>query len=150
MYYIKLTGGFRLNKTFELPDARFILHAAAAWAAAALILALLAALAVSQLSIPAGTIGYISSAMSFIAALIAGSRAARERKTGAVYTGLVAGVVITTLALTLGFIVAGDSIAADGVLSVVTFTLAGCLVGSVFFAGGRRKSAKSRAVRRKA
>ena len=44
MYYIKLTGGFRLNKTFELPDARFILHAAAAWAAAAVVLALLAAL----------------------------------------------------------------------------------------------------------
>ena len=140
-----------MNKTFELPDARFILHAAAAWAAAAVVLALLAAFAVSQFSIPAGTIGYISSAMSFIAALIAGSRAARAKeKTGAVYTGLVAGVVITTLALTLGFIVAGDSIAADGVLSVVTFTLAGCLAGSVFFAGGRRKSAKSRAVRRKA
>ena len=81
MYYIKLTGGFRLNKTFELPDARFILHAAAAWAAAALVLALLAAFAVSQFSIPAGTIGYISSAMSFIAALIAG-RAREEDRSG--------------------------------------------------------------------
>ncbi len=138
-----------MNKTFELPEARVILHAAAAWAAAAVVLALLAALAAAQLFVPEGAMGYISSAMSFIAALVAGSRAARGRKTGAVYAGLVAGVVITTLALTLGFIVAGDGIAADGVLSVVTFTLAGCVAGSVFFAGGSKKTARSRPPRRK-
>ena len=133
-----------MNKTFELPEARVILHAAAAWAAAAVVLALLAALAAAQLSVPEGAMGYISSAMSFIAALVAGSRTARGRKTGAVYAGLVAGVVIT-----LGFIVAGDGIAEDGVLSVVTFTLAGCVAGSVFFAGGRKRPARSKQLRRK-
>lgn len=138
-----------MNRTFELPDARYIAAATAAWGVTAAALALLAALAVTLFSVPAGAIGYISSAMSFTAALVGGSRAMRERKTGAVYTGLVAGVVITTVALTLGFIVAGSGIAADGVLSVVTFTLAGCLAGSVLFAGKRRKTAKSRPTRRR-
>ena len=138
-----------MNKTFELPEAHVILHAAAAWAVAAVVLTLIAALAAARLSVPESAMGYISSAMSFIAALIAGRRAARGRKTGAVYAGLVAGVVITTLALTLGFIVAGDGIAADGVLSVVTFTIAGCVAGSVFFSGGRKRPARSRTPRRK-
>ena len=136
-------------RTFDLPDARYILAAVAAWGATAMLLTLLAALAVTIFAVPAGAVGYISSAASFTAALIAGSRAMRKRKSGAVYTGLVAGVVITTLALTLGFIVAGSDIAADGVLSVVTFTLAGCLVGSVFFAGGRSKPTSRRHAHRR-
>lgn len=137
-----------MNKKLELPDARFLLTAVVTWLAASLLCVLLCALIVQLSDAAAGTVGYISSALSFITAAAAGARAAGVRGRGAVYTGLVSGVVIITLALTLGFIIAGQEIAADGVLSVVTFTLSGTLVGSVFFAGRGKGTKKARVMKR--
>ena len=138
-----------MNRSFDLPDVQCIATAVAAWGISAALLTLLAALAAALFSVPAAAIGYISSALSFAAALAAGRCAMRGRKTGALYTGLVAGVVITTIVLNMGFIIAGSGIAADGVLSVATFTLAGCLAGSVFFVGGHGKQKRNRMTQRK-
>ena len=137
-----------MNKKLELPDARFLLTAVTTWLAASLLCVLLCALIVQLSDAAAGTVGYISSALSFGTAVAAGGRAAHVRGRGAVYTGLASGVVIITLALTLGFIIAGQEISADGVLSVVTFTLSGALVGSVFFAGRGKKEKKARFLKR--
>ena len=137
-----------MNKKLELPDARFLLTAVTTWFAASLLCVLLCALIVQLSNAAAGTVGYISSALSFATAAAAGARAARVRGRGAVYTGLTSGVVIITLALTFGFIIAGQEIAADGVLSVVTFTLSGALVGSVFFAGRGKGTTKARVMKR--
>ena len=141
-----------MNKKLELPDARFLLTAVTTWLAASLLCVLLCvllcALVVQLSDAAAGTVGYISSALSFGTAVAAGGRAAHVRGRGAVYTGLASGVVIITLALTLGFIIAGQEISADGVLSVVTFTLSGALVGSVFFAGRGQNEKKARFLKR--
>ena len=137
-----------MNKKLELPDARFLLTAVTTGFAASLLCVLLCALIVQLSNAAAGTVGYISSALSFATAAAAGARAARVRGRGAVYTGLTSGVVIITLALTLGFIIAGQEIAADGVLSVVTFTLSGALVGSVFLAGRGKGTKKARVMKR--
>lgn len=137
-----------MNKKLELPDARFLLTAVVTWLTASLLCVLLCALIVQLSNAAAGTVGYISSALSFATAAAAGARAARVRGRGTVYTGLTSGVVIITLALTLGFIIAGQEIAADGVLSVVTFTLSGTLVGSVFFAGRGKGTKKARVMKR--
>ena len=137
-----------MNRTVDLPEARFVLTALLTWLAAALICALAGAFAISAAEVSARTVGYISSALSFAAALAAGARAMRERRKNAAITGIISGVAITTLALTLGFITAGEKISADGVLSVVTFTLSGALSGSVFLGmrhcrrGGERRRRK--------
>ncbi len=138
-----------MNKHIETPDARFVVSAIAAWLISATVLVLLASVAVSLLNAEAEAIGYISSALSFLTAVFAGARAMHIRKRGAIFTGLVAGVTITTLALTLGFIISGNDIELDGVLSVVTFTLAGGLTGSVFFPGTGKKGKSTASGRRR-
>lgn len=121
-----------MDKTVEYPNIRFLLYAAIIWLLSAVVLVVIAALIATLTNISITAVGYISSGLSFACAFFAGIKAMRERGRGAVITGMVAGVAITTLALTLGFIISAEAIQADGVLSVVTFTLAGALAGSVF------------------
>ena len=85
----------------------------------------------------------------FIAAAAAGAEAARTRGKGPLATGLLIGVVITTLLLMTGFIIAGSELAPDGILSVAAFTVSGAAAGSVLLRNVGRKR-KKRPVRRKA
>ena len=68
-------------------------------------------------------------------AIIAGAKGISIRKKNAFMTGSVCGICIVLLALTIGFVVAANSLHSDGILSVVTFTMAGSLAGGVFFYG---------------
>ena len=122
-------------------DLCFLLKASVAWAGSALVLLLLASLIVSKANMGMGPIGYVSSSVSFLAAVFAGAYAAKERKGGGFYTGFMTAAIISMVLLTVGFIIEGQEIDASGVLSVVTFTFSGCLVGSVFL-GGRKNKAK--------
>ena len=125
-------------------DLRFLLKSFIAWAVSALILLLIASFIVSKTSMGRGAIGYVSSIVSFLAALSAGAFAAKEKKVGGFYTGLMTAAVISTLLLTVGFIIEGAEIESSGVLSVVTFTFSGCLVGSVFFGTQKNRARKTR------
>lgn len=133
-----------MNKTIELPDVRFVLNAVVVWCVLALLLVAAASLVATVSDISLNTIAYISSALSFISALVAGMRAMRERGKGAIITGAVVGVTITLLALTLGFIIDAAKIQADGILSVVTFTITGAIAGSVFCPQKKRKKGRGR------
>lgn len=135
-------GGFCLNKFFTLPNAQKLFSSCAAWLISALLLALITALFMTLAPVEEAAVGYISSALSFVSALIAGQSAARGSEKGAVLTGLITGLLIITLALTLGFITAGERLTADGVLSVVTFSLAGALCGAVITPKRKRKRTK--------
>ncbi len=130
------------NRKGNYTDAGFILPAVTAWFAGALVSLLPAAFILYRFDLGGGSVGYISSAMSFIAALAAGAAAGRARRSGTLYCAAVAAAVIVTMLLTVGFIIAGPDIQSSGVISVVSFTFAGCASGALIFgsAGNRRKS----------
>lgn len=133
-----------MNKVIEFPDVRFVLNAVVAWCVSALLLVVIASLITTASGISLNAVAYISSALSFISAFVAGMRAMRERGKGAIITGAVVGVTITILALTLGFIIDAAKIQADGILSVVTFTIAGAVTGSVLCPQKKRKKGRGR------
>lgn len=125
-------------------EARLILSALLAWAVSALALLCVASLALTKLSAGEGTMGYISSALSFLTAVCAGAVIGRRGSGGVIYPALLTAAVLTTALLTIGFIVEGAAIEAAGVLSVVSFTFTGCAFGAVLFGGKKRKSYKQR------
>ncbi len=125
-------------------DLRFLLRALAAWAISALFFLLIASLIVSKSSIGAGELGYVSSGISFAAAVCAGHFAGRTLKGSGIYTGLLTAALLSVVLLTVGFLIEGPAIESSGVLSIVTFSFSGCLVGAVFFGGKKGKGKKTR------
>lgn len=126
------------------PDMRFLFHGILAWAVSALVLLPAAAFIISAAGINSGAAGYISSALSFLAALFAGRAAATERQGSRLYSGLLCAAVLVTALLTLGFLIRGSKIEPAGILSVVSFSFAGCLVGAVFLPGRKKGPGKAR------
>lgn len=76
------------------------------------------------------TLGYGSSVISFFAALAAGAAAAFDEKKGRALIGIVTGLALSALLLLLGFLIKGR-LQGSAVLSVVSFTLTGCLIGAL-------------------
>ena len=130
------------KKGAEAIDIRYLLSSILFWFVCSLALLPAAALGAHIFECGETTMGYISSALSFLTALLAGAKAMQIRKKNAVATAVVTGVCIILLALTLGFIIAGDKLSAAGILSLVTFSICGSLVGAVFFPGQKKSTAK--------
>lgn len=124
-------------------DIRFLPDAILVWFISALIILPLAALTAELTRCSEAGLAYISSAASFLTALFAGAKAIRTRKKSAVITAIISALAIIIIALTLGFVIAGDKLQADGILSLVTFTFSGALVGSVFFSGNNKRNKRS-------
>lgn len=112
-------------------ELKFILRGIVAWAVTALALLLISTIVISKCSISSASIGYISSALSFLSAFFAGLFALKGDRRGLLVKGLILAAALTILLLTIGFIIKGDSMKSAGILSVVTFTLSGCLLGCV-------------------
>lgn len=136
------------NRT-DTADISFVIKAVIYWLLTAIPALLLASAALSLTNADGAKFAYASAAVSFIAAAAAGAGAARTRGKGPLATGLLIGVVITTLLLMTGFIIAGSELAPDGILSVAAFTVSGAAAGSVLLRNVGRKR-KKRPVRRKA
>ena len=115
---------------------RPLLRAMGAWALAALVLLPLAALLLSRLPIGSAALGYWSSALSFLAAFFAGLTAGDRRREGSVPACLLAGLLLSIALLTLG-ILTGGGLDPSGILSVVSFTFAGVLLGGVVASRGK-------------
>ena len=115
----------------EYPDSAFLLKAAAAWLICSLILLPTAALVLNACGATERALSMTSSAISFLAAVGAGLAAAKKRRAKTVYTALLSAAVLTTALLTLGFLIAGEKLDPSAVLSLVSFSFAGCLVGAV-------------------
>ncbi len=125
------------NVKVEAWEPRTILSALAAWAVSALVLVCIASLILSKVSLGEGAMGYVSSALSFLSAVCAGAALGRSRSAALIYPALLTAAVLVTALLTIGFMVEGADLQASGVLSVVSFSFAGCLAGAVLF-GGRK------------
>lgn len=118
------------NEKTAFSSGGFLLGAATAWGLSAGILLCLTALAAGITKAGETTLAYCSSALSFLTAAAAGLAAARQRKAGGLVTALIAATAIVILLLTLGFLIKGGQLDPSAVLSVVSFTYAGCLVGA--------------------
>lgn len=123
------------------PDLLFLLKAGAVWLTAAAILLLLSAGIISAMNLSSSSVVYFSAGVSFLSAFAA-SFAASAGKSGKLKYGLLTGLVLTVLLIMLGFIVEGRELSADGVLSVVSFTMTGALAGGIFAPARRSGRAK--------
>ena len=126
----------------EAIDIRYLLSSIFFWIVCSLVILPLAALVAHIFRLGENAMAYLSSSLSFATAAAAGARAINLRRKNALGTAAVTGVCIIILALTLGFIIAGDKLDAAGILSVVSFTLSGALVGAVFFPAKKKQTRK--------
>lgn len=129
----------RINFSFS-----FLLRALAAWIITVLPLLFIGAFIANKLSVDTSGLAYISAALSFIAAATAGARGASAWQGARLVCGLLCGGFITVILLMLGFIIAGGELSSGGIMSTASFTIAGCVLGSVL--GGHGKKKKKSAV----
>ena len=122
----------KLSRGLELI---FILYALKSWIIVSVLLLILSALILSAYPLNSSSIGYVSSAINFAGATFAGITAARCKHKSQLFMGLVSSVALVIILLTIGFLVDSASISSDSIISVVSFTFAGCLMGSVVLSG---------------
>ena len=131
------------NDSARLLGPRFLLSAAAAWAISAAVLVLLGALLLRLLHAGEETLAYVSAAVSFLAAFAAGRAAASKSGGARLSVGLISGVALCILLLTVGFLISGSNLDASAVLSVASFTLAGALSGALLSRSGKNRRRKT-------
>ena len=131
-------------------DGRAAARAAAAWAMSATVLLIIASAIINASNCGEYIMGYVCSALSFLSAFSAGAAAVGKGRKGTLYAGALTGAVITTVLLTVGFIVKGSETEASAVLSVVSFTFAGSIAGAVIFGRGSASKRKRYAPRPRA
>lgn len=123
-----------------------LLRALLFWIASAVILCFLTACVIRAHGVSSAVFGYVSSALSFLCALLAGAAGAGGEKR--LSSALLCGAGLNLVLLTAGFLIAGEDMDPSGILSVLTFTVAGCLTGAILF-GGRKKETKRGDFRKK-
>ena len=130
-----------MNEKEEFRDLSFLLSAAAAWLLCAVVLLSLGTLLANGTGMGEQGIAYLSSALSFLCAAAAGRSAARRRKSSALSTALLSATALVILLLTVGFLIKGESMDPSSILSLVSFTYAGVLLGTtlLYHPGNRRK-----------
>ena len=122
----------------RLPDSGFLLSAGLGWIIGAAVLLLVAALIASAAEIGERGLGYLSSAVSFFAALTAGLFAVQRRSCARMPILLITASSLVIALLTVGFIIRGEEMDASAILSVVSFTCAGVAAG-IFIRPGRNR-----------
>ena len=125
----------------RLSDGSFLLSAGFAWLVAAAILLLIATLSANAIGLGERAMGYLSSGISFLAAVFAGMSAAHRGLSKSLPTALLTATTLVIALLTVGFLIEGESINPSAVLSIVSFTYAGVLFG-VFMQPRGKKGGK--------
>ena len=74
-------------------------------------------------------LGYMSSAISFFAAVAAGISAARRQSAARLPAALIAATALVIVLLTIGFLIRGEGMDSSAILSIVSFTYAGVVMG---------------------
>ena len=115
------------------------------WLVSAGLLMLLFGFLLSRTAATERTLAYFSAALVFLSACTAGIYAARQNKIPPFVCGLVSALEILVVLLLLGFLISRKDMEKDSILSLVSFTLAGSLFGSVCLSGqtGRRRSKRT-------
>ena len=119
------------SKRTETLDGKRLLMPFFAWLLAALLLLTLGSFAVSRFAVSTGTIGVVSSAISFLAGAAAGAKTPKGRA-GSFLSGLLFALLLSALLIGLGACVGTEGMDRDAVLSAVSFTVSGVLFGALF------------------
>ena len=117
----------------EYYDSAFLLSACFVWMISATSMLLVASVLLSEFGCTEKSLGYVSSLITFLSAMLAGISAGRKRKLSTLYTSLLTASVLTTALLTIGFMINGRLLVPSSVMSLISFTFTGCMVGVVFF-----------------
>ena len=136
------------SKIEKLPDGSFLLNAAAAWFLSAVLLLCIASVLANAAGLGEQGVAYLSSAVSFLCAAAAGTAAARKSTSNGLVTALMTGGFLVLLLLTVGFLIAGRNLDPSSILSLVSFSFAGALVGTLVMPKTAKKSSKHRNYRR--
>lgn len=113
------------------PSLRMLARALFAYLLASFVLLVLASFLLSRSGAGSNILGYVSSAISFLAAFLSTRVLLRSQKALSLYTAALFGVLLVILLLTLGFLAGERSLDPSGVLSVISFTFAGVLLGAL-------------------
>jgi len=134
-----------LNTLFYKSDFRFLISLFYTWFISAVVLLIASSLIISKTSLSSMFLGYTSSAISFLTAASATAIAARKSDNILLISTMSAFALIIIL-LSIGFTIKGNDMSASGIISVVSFTISGCLVGGVFLGNKSLKRNKKRTV----
>ena len=137
---------FVKNNRNPTPDLRLLLRSILTWLATALVLLILSAFVLARIGVGSAVLGYVSSGISFFAALAAGIALGRDRRSGLLVRSLLTALILAVILLTAGFLVGDKQINPSAMLSVVSFTFAGTVVGAGL-SGGRRPARQRSAFR---
>lgn len=137
-----------INYRIPALDLRILLRSILAWMATAVILLILSAFILARIGVGSAVLGYVSSAISFLAAFAAGITFGRERRNGFLIRALAAALILVVLLFTAGYLIGDKEISPSAVLSVVTFTFSGAAAGA-FLSGVRRHARQKSAFRMK-
>ena len=113
----------------KLPDGSFLLSACLGWVIGAAVLLLCAALIANAVGFGERGLGYLSSAISFFAAVAAGVSGARKQSVARLPVALITATVLVIALLTIGFLIRGEEMDSSAILSIVSFTYAGVIAG---------------------
>ncbi len=111
-------------------DFSFLARAFAAWAVCAAALLLCGTVLYASDGAALSSLGYVSSLISFLSAAGAGAAAAAAQKEGRIIKGLLCALCLSAILLLTGFLI-GGRLDGSAVLSVLSFTLTGCVLGSM-------------------
>ena len=118
-----------LKDRWRLPNVGFLLNALFGWLVGAVFLLLVTTLIANTAVIGEFWLGYMSSAISFFAAVAAGISAARKQSASRLPAALIAATALVIVLLTIGFLIRGEGMNASAILSIVSFTYAGVITG---------------------
>ena len=116
------------------------------WIVSAVTLCFPAACVIRAHGISSAALAYVSSALSFLCTMLAAAVGSGGEKR--LVSGLLCGAGLSLVLLTAGFLIAGKDMDPSGILSVLSFTVAGCLTGAILFRG-RKRDTKRNDFRRK-
>lgn len=131
-----------IQARLEKRGGKTILKVFVVWGISAAVLCLVGTFFLSKGVLSDHEMGYLSSAISFLAAVMAGlaSRSGEGEK-DTLLSACAAVLALVILLLTVGFLSEDHKLDPSGVLSVVSFTAAGCLAGALLPGKRNKKSA---------
>ncbi len=112
---------------------RALLRGLLTWLLASAVLLPVFSFAASRLAASSSTVSILGSLLSFLSSAFAGAASARYADSRRLLLGILVGALLAALLSLIGFLIGGRSFHPDGFMSMLSFTLAGAMVGSVFF-----------------
>ncbi len=110
---------------------RMLVRALCSYVLSAFLLLVFASFLLSRSDVGSHVLGYVSSVISFLTSFLSTRLLLRSQKSQSLFSSMLFGFILVILLLTLGYLAGDRSFNPSGVLSVVSFTFAGVLLGGL-------------------